>query len=486
MRVLFVTSEVHPLIKTGGLADVSGALPPALEKLGMSVKVLVPGYPAVMQKIARSEIGAPIDIPGPLGTASARLLPVRHGALDLLVLDAPDLFTRAGGPYNAPGGQDWPDNQFRFGCLCHAAAWLSLSDTPLGWRPDILHGHDWQAGLAVAYCHLWGQYGRPRTVFTVHNLAYQGQFPAENVPNLRLPWEAYRHDGLEFWGGMSFLKAGLWYADQLTTVSPTYAREIQTPELGCGLDGLLSMRSSSLSGILNGIDDGEWNPATDPFMPATFSDSKMAGKATVKRALQVACALTPDPQMPLFCVVSRLTHQKGLDLLADCLPDLVGRGAQFVLVGTGDPALEHRYRMLAAAYPGRISAQLKYDEGFSHLVIGGSDAIIVPSRFEPCGLTQMYGLRYGTLPVVRRTGGLADTVTDATPAAIEDGSATGFTFDHADAAGLSWALSRALDLWKHPKLWKQVMRSAMTRDNSWDRAALDYQALYQNLLEKPL
>ncbi len=479
MRVLFVTSEVYPLIKTGGLADVSGALPPALQQLGLDVRVLVPGYPQVMAKAQPD--GAAWEISNPVGTMRARIIPARCGSLELYVLDAPELFQRPGGPYNTPDGQDWPDNHLRFGCLSWVAAWMSSAECPIGWRPDILHGHDWQAGLALAYARQLDNRHRPGLVFTIHNLAYQGLFPASTIDELRLPRTWMRPAGLEFWGQLGFLKSGLWYADKITTVSPTYAREIRDTGEGYGLQGLLQGRAADLSGILNGIDLTEWNPQTDRFLPVSYSAANLAGKAANKIAIQVALGLEPNPTAPLFGVVSRLTAQKGLDLLMQAVPGLLSQGGQLAIIGTGDKHLEQTVEGLVRSYRHRVGARLSYDEGLSHLLVSGCDFIMVPSRFEPCGLTQMYGLRYGTLPVVRRTGGLADTVVDATPAAIQQDSATGIVFNDADIGGISSGVERACALYRDKAAFAKVQQRAMAQDNSWSGSALAYRDLYRSI-----
>jgi starch synthase len=472
-RILFVASELYPYVKTGGLADVCGVLPAALRALGFDVRVLVPGYPAML--VASDALYGELR----RGTTAA--------GVPLYVLDRPALYDRPGNPYLGPDGRDWPDNHLRFAALCRAAACFHdpLDDAGDGWTPDIVHGHDWQAGLTPAYL-AWGA-GQPdaRTVMTIHNLAFQGLFPAAVLGELGLPPESYAIDGVEYWGKVGFLKAGLFYADRLTTVSPTYAQQIQTPDEGMGLDGLLRTRTGDLVGILNGVDEAEWNPATDPRIAQRYDADRLDGKAANKAALQAEFGLEARPDAPLFVVVSRLTAQKGLDLVLASLPHLLARGGQLAVLGSGDAELEDGYRAAAAADPGRIGVRFGYDEDLSHRLQGGGDVILVPSRFEPCGLTQMYGLRYGTLPLVRRTGGLADSVTDATPQALAAGAATGFVFDAAAAWALNAALDRAFDLYPNRDAWRRVQRRAMAQDVGWTSSARRYAALYADLFAAP-
>ncbi len=483
MRVLFVASEVFPLVKTGGLADVVAALPPALEQLGIDVRVLVPGYPKVMQGLEST--GREVRLGGLLGGHSARLVYGRVGNLQLLVLDAPHLYDRPGNPYTGPDGRDWPDSHLRFAALCDAAAWLAGPEGGERWRPDVIHGHDWQAGLAAAYVALQprSHLPRPGTVLTVHNLAYQGVFSKEVLPELRLPWSMFDVRGLEYGGHLGFLKAGLWYSDKITTVSPTYARQIQTPTYGHGLHGLLQDRDADLHGILNGIDTDLWNPATDKHLAAHYSvDDPFAGKRDNKLAAQKAFGLAQDPDVPLFCVVSRLITMKGLDLLISAGTTLLRRGAQLAVLGSGETRIEQGFDAAAAFWPGRVAVRHGYDEPLAHLVQAGADAIVIPSRTEPCGLTQMYGLRYGTIPVVRRTGGLADSVIDANAHNLAHGHATGVVFNDMDADALAWALDRTIDLYHHKPLWNAMVVRAMQQDFGWHHSAQRYAALYRSVL----
>jgi len=480
MRALSVTSEFFPLIKTGGLADVAGALPLALAGLGCEMRTLLPGYPSVLDKVrnTRSVASLPDLMGGP-----AELLATEVSGAEVLLIEAPHLYARPGGPYLDPAGLDWADNHLRFAALCWVAREIGLGR--LGaWRPDVVHAHDWQAGLAPAYLELSGE-PRPGTVMTVHNLAFQGWFLATNLAALRLPAAAFSLAGVEYFNGIGFLKAGLFYADRLTTVSPTYAREIQTPAGGAALDGLLRARAPDLTGILNGIDEQVWDPQTDALLPQTFGPKSLDGKAACKAALQARLGLDPDPATPLFCVVSRLTWQKGMDLLLTLLPELMARGVQLGMLGSGDPALEGAFLQATADHPGRVGCIMGYDESLSHLLQGGSDAILVPSRFEPCGLTQLIGLRYGTLPIVARVGGLADTVVDANEAALTDGVATGFQFAPVTAEAFLEAVDRVLRLYGDRKVWNGLVRRAMTRDVGWKRSARHYLELYRTVARTP-
>ncbi len=471
MKVLAAASELYPLVKTGGLADVMGALPAALARQGLEVRTLLPGYPAVLAALQAAD---PVHAYPALHGGAARILAGRAAGLDLFVLDAPHLYDRPGNPYAGPNGRDWPDNPQRFAALARAAADIGLGAVP-GWVPGAVHCHDWQAGLAPAYLALAGG-ARPRTVMTVHNLAFTGQVPMALWRELGLPPEALGTDGVEFYGAIGFMKAGLYYADAITTVSPTYAAEIQTPAFGCGFDGLLRARRAALHGILNGLDTAVWDPWTDGHLPARFRKGHLRNRAKCKAAVQAGLGLRADPAAPLFGLVSRLTGQKGLDLVLDALPTLTGLGGQLAVLGSGDAALEDGLRAAAAAQPGQVAAVIGFDEALSHQVMAGSDAILVPSRFEPCGLTQLAAMRYGALPVVSRVGGLADTVVDANEAAIRSGAATGMVGD-ASADGLRRSLERVAALWQDAAAWGQAQRAGMAADLGWAAAAAQYAAL---------
>lgn len=475
MRILSVASEVYPLIKTGGLADVAGALPPALTRRGVEVRTLLPGYPAVLAGIDNGEpVHRFIDLQG----GPARLLFARAGSLDLAVLEAAHLFGRPGNPYLDAGGRDWPDNAQRFAALAQAAAALGRGAVA-GFTPDVVHAHDWQAGLTPAYL-LYAGTRRPGTVITVHNLAFQGIFPAELLGTLGLPPRAFALEGVEYHGGIGFLKGGLRLADRITTVSPTYAAEIRTPEAGMGLDGLLRFRSDALTGILNGIDDAIWDPSADPDLERRFTARSVNRRRANKRKLQDRFGLSPGAHPMLFGVISRLSWQKGLDLLLEALPRLLELDAQLVVLGAGDPGLERSFRDAAAAHPGRIGVMVGYDEALAHLVQGGSDALLVPSRFEPCGLTQLCAMRYGSVPIVSRVGGLNDTVIDANEMALAAEVATGFQFASLTRDGLTAAIGRAGSIWKNRKAWRRMQANGMAADLGWDRPAAGYMEVYRS------
>lgn len=477
VRVLAVASEFYPLVKTGGLGDVAGALPAALRPHGVETVTLLPGYPAVVGAFAAAEPVMEFD---DLFGGVARLLAGRASGNALLALDAPHLFERPGNPYLGPDGRDWPDNALRFAALGWVAARVGQGGLA-AFVPDVVHGHDWQAGLAMAY--LEAESGRrPATVMTVHNLAFPGRFPSDLLASLRLPPAIYGIEGVEFYGSISFLKAGLQFADRLTTVSPTYAREIQTPAEGCGFDGLLRARSSVLSGILNGIDTDVWNPGQDPLIPSRFAARTLAAKRPNKAALQKRFGLAPDPDRLLFAVVSRLTRQKGIDLLADAVPVLLATGAQLALLGTGESTLEARLAALAGAHRGDVGCIIGYDEALAHLVQAGADALLVPSRFEPCGLTQLCALRYGAVPVVAKVGGLADTVVDLDAAGGDPESATGFQVAPPTLAALEETLCRVATLWANRMRWARLQLNGMRKDVSWDGPAREYARLYDGLL----
>ena len=476
LRVLSVVSEIYPLLKTGGLADVAGALPGALAAEGVAVRSLLPGYPAVLAALDEAE---PVHRFPPLFGGTARLLAARGGGLDLFVLDAPHLYARPGDPYRGPDGRDWPDNAERFAALAQTADRIGRGLVP-AFLPDVVHAHDWQAGLTPAYLH-YGGAPRPGTVMTVHNLAFQGQFPAGLLATLGLPPDSFTIDGVEYYGTIGFLKAGLRFADRITTVSPSYAIEIRTPEGGMGLDGLLRARAAAVSGILNGIDVAVWNPATDPHLAARFDANRLEARGPNKAALQARFGLADDPGTLLFGVVGRLTWQKGMDLLLAALPVLLGHGAQLALLGAGERPIEEGFAAAAAAHPGRIGVLLGYDEALAHLIQGGCDALLVPSRFEPCGLTQLCALRYGAVPVVARVGGLADTVIDANEMALAAGVATGLQFAPVTAAMLEAAIGRAAALWRDRAAWQRLQRNGMATELGWTRPARQYAALYREL-----
>ena len=482
LRVLSVASEVFPLIKTGGLADVAGALPGALAPLGIAVTTLLPGYPPVMDRLPGAKV---VHRWQDLFGGPAALVSAEATGLALLVLDAPHLYRRSGGPYQDAHGADWTDNAQRFAALAFVAAELGiglLGDT----APDILHAHDWQAALAPVYLHFAraDQPRRPATIVTIHNIAFQGLFPAGLLETLRLPPEAFTIEGVEYYGQIGFLKGGLALADRITTVSQTYAIEIQGSEMGMGLEGLLHHRSEVLSGILNGVDTEIWNPATDRHLVAQYDAQRLDDRQGNRAALQKRFGLAADAPGPLVAVVSRLSWQKGMDLLLAALPRLIADGGQLALLGAGDAALQAEFAAAATRHPGQVAAVFGYDEALSHLVQGGADMILVPSRFEPCGLTQLYGLRYGAVPLVARVGGLADTIIDANDAALAAGVATGFQFAPVAVHALEAALTRAARVYRDKATWRALQQRGMASDVSWRRPARQYAELYRSLAER--
>ena len=483
MRVLHVAAEVFPLVKTGGLADVVAALPVSLAQQGADVRLLLPGLPAVMDAVQGAR--TVIEIGGCFGALRVRLLLARmpQTQLPVYVIDAPYLYRRGGGPYQDTEGEEWPDNLQRFALLGWVAGHLAAGDADLDWMPEIVHAHDWHAAMACAYVaeHLPTQ---ARTVFTVHNLAFQGLFAMHDWATLGLASRLMSPAGLEYHGQLSFMKAGLKFAHRVTTVSPTYAYEISTHEFGCGLDGVIRGRGADVSGILNGIDTDVWNPATDTAIARRYDAERMDGKRECRQALQAELGLQADDSALLLTIVSRLTSQKGLDLVLAALPELLRAGVQLAVQGTGEPALEAAYRMAMQANPGRVHVHIGYDEARAHRLIAGADAIAVPSRFEPCGLTQLYGLRYGTLPIVRRVGGLADSVIDAAPHAAGSAgpAATGFVFDAATAGAFERCVRRAAAQKRDRPGWQAMVATAMAQSLSWAGPAQQYLALYRSLL----
>lgn len=470
ISVLFATSEARPLIKTGGLADVSGALPGALREIGVDCRLLLPGYRNVVEGVAEAREVARFDnLPG---FGQVRLLEgvMPGGDVPVYIVDYPWHYLRPGGPYQDASGKDYPDSAWRFALLSRVAALLAGPVSPLAWRPDVLHCNDWQTGLAPAYLRFNG--GGAASIMTLHNLAYQGIFPPDMVEPLGLPAASFGVEGVEYYGNLSFLKAGLFYADWITTVSPSYALEIQQAGTGMGMQGLLGDRKARLSGILNGIDTADWNPSSDLYLASEFSQRAPAGKKRCKAALQADLNLDPRADAPLFGIISRLTYQKGLDWILQVADGILDRGGQICLLGTGDAILEHAFRGLAASHPGRVSATIGYDEGLSHRIEAGIDFFLMPSRFEPCGLNQMYSQRYGSLPIVHATGGLRDTVGDGVD---------GFVFTEPTPHGLWQAVERALAVYADKSAMRRMMATAMAKDHSWEKSARAYAGLYAAL-----
>ncbi|MBB3860369.1 starch synthase [Novosphingobium hassiacum] len=479
IRVLSVASEAVPLVKTGGLADVVGALPSALAPHGAELTTFLPGYPTVLKDLSRPRA---VHVWESLLGERARLLAGKIDGHPLLVLDAPAYFQRDGGPYGDVSGKDWTDNWRRFAAFGRAAADIA-GGAAKGRTFDLVHAHDWQAAMALAYLRFAPSPGGKAapSVMTIHNMAFQGFCSADKFPALGLPAEAWSLDGVEYHGGIGFLKAGLEAASAITTVSPTYAREIRTPEFGMGLEGLIVSRGGRVSGIVNGIDTAQWNPEKDLALAARFSVKTVARRSANKRALEAEFGLQPSDG-PLFVVISRLTWQKGMDVLLEVIDHLVGIGGRLALLGSGDAAMEAGLHAAAMRHPGKVAVRIGYDEDLSHRMQAGGDAILIPSRFEPCGLTQLYGLAYGCVPVVARTGGLADTIIDANLAAVMGGVATGVQFDGVHYASLADALTRTVTLYEQPEVWRSIQRAGMKTDFSWTRSGKAYADLYASLI----
>ncbi len=484
LQVLFITPEIHPLNKTGGLGDVSAALPAALRELNVDARVIIPGYPQVLsglkykRKVAEFSAHPPFP---PVTLLSARLPVGRSAMLPLFVIDCPPFYCRDGGPYTDAAGHNWPDNALRFGLLSKIGAILASDASPIAWHPRIAHCNDWQSGLLPAYLHFHsGQ--KAASLMTIHNLAFQGVFPPDTVAQLGLPAASFDMNGVEYYGGMSFLKAGLYYSDHISTVSPTYAREIQTAPLGFGMQGLLASRREDISGILNGIATDEWDPATDPYLARKYSITNLAAKSTNKKMLQQVLGLAVNPRIPLFGAVSRITYQKGYDLLLQIAKELTEIPAQLAILGNGEAILERELSLLAKNNAGKIAVHIGFDERLAHLVEAGADGFLMPSRFEPCGLNQMYSQRYGTPPLVHATGGLVDTVVDCTPATVAVGSASGFLFGDMTPESFLSAIHRAVAAYHNKPIWRRLKKNGMSRDFSWRSSAAAYRKIYLSLL----
>ena len=481
-RVLFVTPEAHPLIKTGGLGDVAGALPAALRETGLDVRVLLPAYPSLIEKTGAEPLGPPLQVLRDILPARLFLGLMPDAATPVYLVDAPSLYHRCG-PYVDENGRDWPDNVLRFGLLARVASMFGHEGGAFGWAPQLVHCNDWQTGLTPAYlAHAPG--ARARSLISIHNMAFQGNFAARLLRQLDLPRSSFSVQGLEFHGKLSFLKAGLYYADHITTVSPTYAREIQTAAFGYGLQGLLSLRRKQLTGILNGVDTVHWNPASDALLPARYSSGRLQGKSANKRSLQERFGLRTESGVPVLGMVTRLTRQKGIDLVLGIAEKLLAEPVQLIILGSGDGACQNELQRLRLDFEGKVGIHIGYDEELAHLVMAGSDIFLMPSRFEPCGLTQMYSMLYGTPPIVRRTGGLADSVVDATPRTLADDTATGFLFTGDNEAELMGCVLRALILYQQKTAWRRLQTRGMKQDFSWRHSAEQYLALYRVLVDQ--
>ena len=475
-KILFVTSEAYPLIKTGGLADVSGSLPKALAELDVDVRIIMPKYQAI-KTTEKIYYKSTVEV----DHTDANILETRLPGTQVPVwlVDCPEFFDFPGNPYVDEQGNAWPNSAERFALFCRIAVEVAMNRGYLNWTPDIIHCNDWQSGLVPALLSL--EASRPATVFTIHNMAYQGIFPKATKSSLNLPKALWNPDGIEFNGMLSFIKGGLAYSDHITTVSPTYAREIQTADFGYGLEGLLSYRKESLTGIINGIDAEQWNPETDPYINEHFGLSTLTQKQLSKTALQNKYFLPLNTNIPVIALISRLVEQKGIDLVLECLPELLTLPLQFVLLGGGDTSFEQQLYNFANAYPDKMAVTIGYDEGLAHLIEAGADIFLMPSRFEPCGLNQIYSQRYGTAPIVRKTGGLADTVVDTLPETLRNNTATGFVFNEATPGSLMEAIKRALIVYSQPASWKQLQTAGMQKDYSWKKSAKEYMALYDLL-----
>ncbi|WP_413989833.1 glycogen synthase GlgA [Labrys okinawensis] len=474
MEVLSAASEFFPLSKTGGLGDVVGALPKVLAPLGISTTTLIPAYPGLVEKLSAVSKIAELELLG----EKADLLAGSFEDIPILLLDCASLFARPGGPYLNEQGVDHPDNWKRFGALSLAAAYIAAGKGG-PWRPDLVHLHDWQTGLAAAYMAALGV--KIPIVTTIHNLAFQGQFSADIFTRLGLPASYFSTEYLEYYGDISYLKSGIVLSDAITTVSPTYAREILTDDMGMGLQGVLSERRERLQGIVNGIDTDVWDPAKDPLIPARYDRRSLKRRDINKSEIVERFGLVDDGG-PIMSVISRLTWQKGIDILTAVVPGIVDRGAKLVVFGQGDPSLINPLIDLASKYQGRVAVFAGFSEAHAHLLHAGSDIVVQPSRFEPCGLTQLYALRYGAIPIVSRTGGLAETIIDANEAAMAAGVATGFQFNPGSAEDLYHAVDRALRSYEQPDFWRKLQSHAMKADFSWKRSARQYAKIYSRVL----
>ena len=473
-RVLFATSECAPLVKTGGLGDVSAALPAALHAIGIDVRVLLPGYPAVKEANPDTPELASFKVLG----HKVRILEAKlPSGVPLLIADAPELYERLGGPYQQDNGDDWTDNAIRFGVLSLTAAILGTGVSPLQWRPEVMHCNDWPTALAPLFLRFAAS-SPAASLLTVHNLAFQGVFPYSEIESLDLPDDSLGIEGVEFYGKVSFLKGGLVYADAINTVSPTYAREIQTPEVGFGMDGVLRARAKDLTGILNGIDMALWNPATDPWIPNRYDAASLDGKAANKRAFKERLGLGGSDDVPLAAIVSRLTSQKGIDVIVDAMPQLARIPIQVAIVGSGEQALVERIREAHHRFPEHLGTFIGFDEGLAHLLEAGADMFLMPSRFEPCGMNQMYSQRYGTPPIAHATGGLVDTVVDD---GLDPSADTGFLMRELSVSALVAAVERAVAAHRDPAHWARLQRHGMARDFGWDRAARAYAGIYARI-----
>ena len=482
MNILFASAEAHPLIKTGGLADVAGSLPRAIRHQRHDIRLVIPAYQSVLKQAEKYFLVAHLELEGV--TQPVRILTGRlpGSTVTVYLVDSPEHFDRPGNPYSMKQGAVWPDNAERFTTFCRAIEALALDNAGLDWQPDIVHCNDWQTALVPPL--LERHATRPATVFTIHNLAYQGLFDWKVFKKLKLPTDFWSMEAMEFHHQFSFIKGGLVFADWITTVSPTYAEEIQTSEYGYGLEGLISHRKDNLTGIVNGVDYTVWNPGRDLLIPVQFNARSLTHKIENKLALQEHFGLPRDEKIPVFATISRLVEQKGIDLILGAVPGIVKQKAQLIVLGSGDSKIETGIRAAVKAHPEQVAARIGYDEALSHHIEAGADIFLMPSRFEPCGLNQIYSQRYGTVPIVRNTGGLADTVTDTTEETLEARTATGFSFSGTTVKDLTTTIDRALGYYRQPELWQKIVSNGMKQDFSWKRSALLYLELYETVLAR--
>lgn len=483
-KILFAASEAQPLIKTGGLADVAGSLPKALGELDMDVRLVLPAYPQALERAIPLETVATLKISGI--SEPIRILEQKsEGKIHVYLIDAPSMFSRPGNPYTDASGRPWGDNAQRFALFCRAVVRIAMDQAGLGWRPDVVHCNDWQTGLVPAL--LAQEWDRPATIFTIHNLSYQGMYDRSTFLQLMLPDQLWSSDGLEFHDNFSFIKGGLVFSDWITTVSPTYAEEIHTSEFGYGLEGLLEFRTNRLAGVLNGIDYQIWDPSTDNHIDHNYDANSYIKKRGNKLALQTELGLEENPNAMLFGNIGRLVEQKGIDMIIDILPAMMQKkDIQLVILGSGEEHLEQELEIATQKYPGKFAVKIGYDEHMAHRIEAGCDAFLMPSRFEPCGLNQLFSLRYGTVPIVTHTGGLADSVTNLEPSSMLDNTATGFVSDKPDAASLLDAVERAIAYYRRPgQWWEKLAIHGMKQDFSWDSSATHYLEIYTKAVNSP-
>ncbi len=474
-KILFASSEVHPLIKTGGLADVAGSLPRALADLSQDIRIILPNY----QSLITEEIHFISTVR--VNNQDVNILETQlpDSNVKVWLVDCPSMFDTPGNPYLDETGNPWNNIAHRFALFCRVIVEVSMNRAHLNWQADVVHCNDWQTGLVPALLSIEGN--KPATVFTIHNLAYQGMFPEDIFTELNLPRELWHQNGVEFHDMLSFIKGGLNYTDQITTVSPTYALEIQTTEFGYGLEGLLSHKHEILTGIINGMDLEQWNPEKDSSISEPYNIDSLEKKIINKTSLQARSSLPVNKSVPLFGLISRLVEQKGIDLIIDCLTEMVEMPIQFVLLGSGDKSVELKLLEFARLYPKKLAVTIGYDEALAHQIEAGVDIFLMPSRFEPCGLNQMYSQRYGTIPIVRETGGLADTIEDALPKSLAKNIATGISFKEASSGALLESIKRAMLLFNDKKTWKKIQIVAMEKDFSWKNSAKQYLDLYNEI-----